>query len=344
VETTKRHGADGEVNLQTHIADSVLIVDNYYFEDEDGGKWDVMFNLTMPHETSGDYTNDKARAEKRRKDRLNSPKRFCVDFTGTIDGYKVSAVFHPDETDSSVGMAVYHFKSRKNNFTVENGYYWNNWVAAFKGRAGKVKFNGDKGSVPIDPKALQGEGKRIENISSSPFVMKDMDFDGEKEILFRCFGYNRYYWNVCKVTGKNKAALMNGAYGNLVYGEGEDACTEFDYKHKTIYILESMGCCEFDETKFARKKNVVDKLDSMENLYHIERKLDRGMSFHRYYKKGVMTRYEKEMYQDNKIVMIKGIYNPHNHESRLDSVLLLDKDEKLVSVAMNFRKPHNSQR
>lgn len=325
-----------KTSLRTHVADSVLVVDNFYYQDAEGNIDSIKFSLSLPHEIDRYSFNDKKEAEKKRRDRLNNPKCFCVDFIGTIDGYKVSAVFHPDDQDDTVGMAVYHFKSDKNDFTISDGYYWRAWDTAFKGNIDKLKFDGDKGSVPIAPKALQGKAKRIENVDSSPFVMKDVDFDGEKEILIRVGGYNRYYWNVYKVIGKNKAAYMN--YNNVVYGEGEDAYTEFDYKNKTMYICEQMGCCEQDESKFIRKKNVVDKLDPLEELYYTSKGFTNGMSFCRYYKKGTMIRYKEEVYPGNQPATIEAIYNLRDNVLRLDSVLLFTKGTKLKAVVTDFTK------
>lgn len=326
--------------MQYTINDSMFIVNNYYDQfDTTKVSFYLFLDRNKPQE---DDSKHAAEAEKKRKAKLNDPMRFYVDFRGSIDGYHVSAEFHPEDKDEndSWGMSLFHFKSPKNDFVIETVNDWDNWYDAFGDKADTVKFNGERGSVKIDPKAFQGIGKEIEDPDFSPFVFKDVDFDGEKEILFLCGGYNRSYWTVYKVIGKNKVVILDEKpYNNLVYGMG--STTEFDYKNKTIYIREQQGASDFSVAKYIRKRIVTNKLDPMRLLLDVYYGFgaDGNEYVNKYDKKGWDLGWRRKIYvverDSTKKIAIEGVYNLHADRLRLEHVLLYcnNKQVKRLDVS-----------
>lgn len=316
--------------LRTHIANGMLVVDNYtqVIGDE---KEKVEFPLSFIDERFTPDVNDSIERAKMRSERLKSPRRFCVDFIGTVDGYHVSAVFHPDEDDDFYGMASFHFKSSKNDFTIETAYNWWNWYLAFNGSTEILKFNGEKGTVKIDPKALQGQGSEIENPDCSPFILKDVDFDGEKEILFRYGRRHRdfSYWIVYKVVGKNEAAYMC----NRPYSRPLDISTEFDYDNKTILNTEG-GFDFYVEAKYVRKDVVHDKLSPMDELYYRHIK-----EINAYENEPLRVANKRHLNQ----VTIEAVYNLHKGRLYLDNVFLYNKNGTKAYSLRLVRKEEKKQ-
>ncbi len=89
-----------------------------------------------------------------------------------------------------------------------------------------------------------------------PMFFMDVNFDGEKEFVVSHQGYNReYYASFDLVKGNNNGscpglleANNEPPYDNLVGGGYSHNHTVFDYKNKVIYIYESLGCSEYQET------------------------------------------------------------------------------------------------
>lgn len=86
----------------------------------------------------------------------------------------------------------------------------------------------------------------------------DVNFDGEKDLVVRRTGYNRWYYfcydlvnddNLNRISGLLEP-LTKKPYNNLVGQIYEEApcSTTFDYNSKTIIIEESLGCCTYEKT------------------------------------------------------------------------------------------------
>lgn len=102
-------------------------------------------------------------------------------------------------------------------------------------------------NIPIEKEAL-GTG----------IFFMDVNFDGEEELLIEYPGYNRRYFACFDLLHGNTSVVPGiltpmdePPYNNIVgpvYAEAGEISTEFDYKNKTIHILEQIGCCSHYET------------------------------------------------------------------------------------------------
>lgn len=222
--------------------------------------------------------------ERLRKERLNCPRRIHVIFDGTYNGYNVDAVFHPDSTYETIGMARYHFTSKKHDFYVETAFTWN-WAFDIPNYE-RLKLDGETIRVKLDTKkVVQGTDRRL--IPCDPFFFKDVDFDGEKEILFREGGYHGSYFAVYKILRANLAEVMlSEPYNNIIepYSQSvEDdtvSGTFFDYSKKTITINEPMGAAYYYHDVFKLNLKSHDRLKPMK--HHEGKHTEGGACFIKY--------------------------------------------------------------
>lgn len=226
----------------------------------------VKYEYTVSKEEKA--KEEKARMEIR-NERLNSPRRIHFVFDGTYNGYNVDVVIHPDSVYEDTGMARYHFKSNTHNFYIETAFTWN-WAYCVPDYE-KVKYNGETYHVKLDPqKVVQGTNNVI--VRCDPFFFKDVDFDGDYEILFCVGGYNRIYYTSYKIISRNRAEYMsNKPYNNLVemYESSleDDADTSsdtnFDYDKRTITINEPSGCCDYYHDVYILNPKSHDRMNPM---------------------------------------------------------------------------------
>lgn len=190
---------------------------------------------------------------------LNSGDCVTVAFDGNHMGYQVSAEIHPDPETDEVGMARFFFTNGTEKIVIETPYYWD-WT---KEVSVSPRLPGDEVwatySAPHRGNVVQGRESEIDIVQ--PFCFKDVDFDGEREILISTIGYNRIYYNAYKIISRTEAAYMTGM-PQFVYGP-DDAGTSFDYDGKRIRIVEYAGLGNARHEEYRRRFIVLDPLNPM---------------------------------------------------------------------------------
>ncbi len=175
-------------------------------------------------------------------------------------GYRVTAELHPDKTTEEVGMAKFFFMSDKRNYHIETPYCWD-WMKEVIVAPSAVAGGPTVYRARFIEHAVQGDDAEI--ICVSPFVFKDVDFDGEKEICISTFGYNRVYYSVFKLVDATRAVRLNQEpFSEIVYGVG-NARTLFDYDKKRVTIHEQYGYDEPIEKVYVRRRRVRDPMKPM---------------------------------------------------------------------------------
>lgn len=179
-------------------------------------------------------------------------------FDEKINGYTARFLLYPDKEDSSVGYIHAEFFSEGKRFSVKSGYDWN-WWNYLRDREDASDWMGKTYICKVPHGVVQGES---ESMGAAPFFFKDMDFDGEMELVFSLRGYNRTYYNVYRIPadGKEEAMLMTARpYNNLVDGYGSTS-TKLDYQAKTISVIENLGAAEMTSDLY-RRREIVDTPD-----------------------------------------------------------------------------------
>ncbi len=236
---------------------------------------------------------DNSDAELFRQNRLKNSRRACLRFIEKINGYDVQIIIHPDDNTASVGMSEWVFSKDGNKLRINTGFSWD-WEEEIKGQIkDSIRYEEETYFLASYPEMVQG---RDSVIHDTPFCFKDVDFDGEFELCFRCPGYNRYYFDIYKIISPTKAKSMPGhPYNNIVYSafpENVSASTQFDYDEKTIYVSESMGCCGWRGQLYRRRDVVCDVLDPMEYISGQEQEYSAGYHEFKYYENGEWVRSE----------------------------------------------------
>lgn len=155
-----------------------------------------------------------------------------------------------------------------------------------------------------------------------PFVFKDVDFDGEKEILFRCTGYNNYSWAPFKIMAPGRAEYMYGMPSMVIEDNDMDgrSYASFHYDTKTICTETTSGCCDWYYCTYRRKTNVTNPLVPMERIREIHIS---GSSS--------QTRCEYEGRMEKRHILrycmdydVTAYYNRHKRKMLLDSITAAD--------------------
>ncbi len=221
-------------------------------------------------------TDEKERLA-RRNERLNSPRCAHIIFDGTYNGYHIDVEIHPEIEDDDWGMARYHFKNSSHDFYIETAFTWD--------------WHRDAGIPDEDPPlkgeyyhtrllkeyVVIGEGDEFAEIIV-PFIFKDIDFDGEYELLFRIGGYHGSYYEIYKIIAPKQAVLMSAApFNNFAeaYRQSPDDDSigiHLDYKKKTITINEPFGASDYNHDVWQRNSKSKNILNPMTHLKgtHIE--------------------------------------------------------------------------
>ena len=97
-----------------------------------------------------------------------------------------------------------------------------------------------------------------------PFCFKDVDFDGEREILISTIGYNRIYYNTYKIVSQTEAVYMS-RMPQFVYGLDESETT-FDYDRKRIWIVEQNGFGEIRNEEYKRRLIVLNPQNPLRRI------------------------------------------------------------------------------
>ncbi len=319
----------------SRVGDDLLVSDGIH-EDRD---WRIP---TKYIEHKYERTKEEKEAEekeriRRRNERLNSPRCAHFFFDGTYNGYKVDVVIHPeeDENEDRNGMARYHFKNRTHDFYIETAFTWR-WYW-YVGDIEKVPFKGESYHAKLPPKeVVLGEGDEFAE-DYIPFFFKDVDFDGEYEILFRAGGYHGTYYDVYKVVSSKSAVLMSDApFNNFVIAwrwspEDDSIGIHFDYQMKTITVNEPLGV-DYQHDVWKRNPNSKNRLHPMKHIAGIY--TTRGVC----YKERIFKKYDEitTVEQSFSIDSIWSVY------ARYDKT---GKDVKLVKLellnARNKRLRHN---
>ena len=220
--------------------------------------------LALPFEYDAptfDSHNDYEEAS--RQARLKSPRRVRINFTEPVNSYSVQVVLHPDDDNTSVGMAEWRFTKGGNTVLINTGFFWD-WQSDIKDLVkSQVKYHGETFTLAPSPQMVQG---RDSTIVDAPFCFKDVDFDSEYELCFRSPGWNRYYFNAYKLLTATSAELMTGhPYHNIVYSDEETCFTVFDYDNQTISMSEVYGSGICDHL-YGRRDVVADVLNPMRHI------------------------------------------------------------------------------
>ena len=220
--------------------------------------------LTIPLENDAptfDSHNDYEEAS--RQARLKNPRRVRLVFTEPVNSYGIQVTLHPDDDNTSVGMAEWRFTKGGNTVRINTGFFWD-WQSAIKDEIkSTVKYQGEIFTLAPSPQMVQGQDSTIVN---APFCFKDVDFDGEYELCFRSPGWNRYYFNAYKLLTATSAELMTGyPYHNIVYSDEEACFTIFDYDKQTIRMSEVYGSGIYDHL-YGRRDVVADVLNPMRHI------------------------------------------------------------------------------
>ena len=193
------------------------------------------------------------------REMLNDTDYLTVKFDGTHMGYVVTAEIHPDKDNKEVGMAKFSFTGKAGKIVIVTPYYWD-WTKEVTVAPSPVGSPGWASyAVPHRDNAVQDGNSEIEIVQ--PFLFMDVDFDGEREILFSIFGYNRIYYSAYKIVSSTEALYMSG-FPLIVYGL-DDTTTTFDSDQKRILIHEQLGCCETLDEEYVRRKHVKDLKNPM---------------------------------------------------------------------------------
>ena len=246
----------GHKTLPTPIC-SIRIEEDSIFVD--GAVRDSMtFGIPLSFQFDPPVENDNSDAEPFRQDRLKNPRRTCLQFSEKINGYDVQTIIHPDDNTSSVGMAEWIFEKDGKKLRINTGFSWD-WEKEIKGQIkDSIRYEGETHSLPVAPEMVQG---RDSIIHDTPFCFKDVDFDGELELCFRCPGYNRHYFNIYKIISPTRAEYMAGRpYNNIIYSDYDNGQTILDYKEQTILVDETSGCCHIDHHLYKRRATVQNVL------------------------------------------------------------------------------------
>ena len=196
------------------------------------------------------------------REMLNDTDFMTVKFDGTHMGYVVTAEIHPDKDHKEVGMAKFSFTGKAGKIVIETPYYWD-WTKEVTVAPSPVGSPGwATYAVPHRDNAVQDGRSEIEIVQ--PFLFKDVDFDGEREILFSHFGYNRIYYSAYKIVSSTEALYMS-EFPQIVYGL-DDSTTHFDYEQQRILIHEQQGCCETLDKEYVRRKHVKDLENPMRHV------------------------------------------------------------------------------
>lgn len=208
----------------------------------------IAFSCTHEKRAGNDELTEELR------DMLKNTEYMTVKFDGTHMGYVVTAEIHPDKDNKEVGMAKFSFTSKAGKIVIVTPYYWD-WTKEVTVAPSPIGSPGwATYAVPHRDNAVQDGKSEIEIIQ--PFLFKDVDFDGEREILFSHFGYNRIYYSAYKIVSSTEALYMS-EFPLIVYGL-DDSTTHFDYEHQRILIHEQLGCCETLNEEYVRRRRVKD--------------------------------------------------------------------------------------
>ena len=207
----------------------------------------IAFSCNHEKESESDGLTEELR------EMLNDTDYLTVKFDGTHMGYVVSMEIHPDKDNPEVGMARFFFTGKVGKIVIEAPYYWD-WTKEVSIAPSPVGSSGWAAySVPQIDNAVQDGNAEIDVVR--PFLFKDVDFDGEREILISRIGYNRVYYSAYKIVSLTEALYMSD-FPQIVYGY--DTTTIFDYERKRVLIHEQLGCCESLEEEYVRRKHVKD--------------------------------------------------------------------------------------
>lgn len=163
---------------------------------------------------------------------------FTVVYREPVNGYKVSAVLRPVEY--SVLTADITFSKGENSFTLHTQSYGD--TVFNKGRYGELGDNDDLltlyggKTVEADYHENREEGETMS--SWCPFFFRDLDFDGEDELVIVHYSYAvRYHsgFDVYRIVEREPFLIDYLPYYNEVIGDfGMTDYPEFDFKNKTI--------------------------------------------------------------------------------------------------------------
>ena len=192
---------------------------------------------------------------------LDNDDFVTITFDGNHMGYRVTAEVHPDPGSSDVGMARFFFRNGAGTIVIDTPYYWD-WREEVSvspsppGNVGPAAYY-----VPHREFAVQERGTEIDIVQ--PFCFKDVDFDGEREILISTIGY-RIYFNEYKIVSENEAKYM-ARMPQFVYGP-DNTETTFDYDRKRIEIVEQSGPGTVRREEYRRRFIVFDPLNPLRRI------------------------------------------------------------------------------
>ena len=193
---------------------------------------------------------------------LNNNDYVTIAFDGNHMGYQVTAEIHPDPETTEVGMAKIFFTNGAEKIVIETPYYWD-WtkeVSVSPSPTGTEVWA--TYSAPHRNNAVQERKPEIDIVQ--PFCFKDVDFDGEREILISTIGYNRIYYNTYKIVSQTEAVYMS-RMPQFVYGLDESETT-FDYDRKRIWIVEQNGFGEIRNEEYKRRLIVLNPQNPLRRI------------------------------------------------------------------------------
>lgn len=155
-----------------------------------------------------------------------------INFTNEVDGYKVQAVIGDD--DMGRGKGIFRFYNDSVDVIISTVYM----PTIFFHVEDSTNFVEKEVEIDTETDSLNAWGR--------PFFMMDVDFDGRKEVLFPCPGYNVIEYQVYKIAPDYQLAwhMDDEPFCSFVTSDGTPAETIFDYENKTVTIEGTSGCCD----------------------------------------------------------------------------------------------------
>ena len=275
---------------------------------------------------------------RRRNERLNSPRCAHFFFNETYNGYNVDVVIHPEEDEDQNGMARYHFKNSTHDFYIETAFTWrwHGYVEDFE----RVLFKGESYHTNLSSKeVVLGEGDEFAE-SHIPFFFKDVDFDGEYEILFQAEGYNRIYYAVYKVVSSKSAVLMSDRpFNNFVATwrnspEDDSVGIHLNYQMKTITVNEPLGV-DYGHDVWQRNHNTKSCLHPMRHLMGIHTECGVYYTTHIFLKHNEITKVEAS-YPIDSVWSILAKYDKIGKDVMLVKLEMLNAQNKELRHTIKF--------
>lgn len=277
---------------------------------------------------------------------LSEDEIVYLHYKQSVNGYKVSVDFVLSYSEFNFGRAILRFAKPNHSFQVYCDAFSDEQLIAddtpyVKSQKAidltKLKPGADIYLNYVSP-------KRNEYLSkSSPFYFKDMDFDGEDELVVNNLqmggrGYNAY--DIFKVFGVGKPLRLMG----LPFNQGAYKITNYnvEYESKTQTVLDKRydGSTAYGHYRY--KSLVAKKKSGLKRVFQLNNAEDRGFYHpkdrHASDSVNLIQPYKKYERIDGKLMLIeRGVYEQGNYGWNLNKVVLEKK-----SVNGKRPKPNNT--